>query len=137
MLSTIVLFSLISSLRHVRADRRTDIARLGEWYTSLTLYRSGSGTNVLPVKIGSTEQQVNLTLSKFAKHSQRDHVHTMRPQNEEWHSLTMLITATNVAFVAVVGEDCQRCLEDADSYNSAESISYDVSSRVYTERRVN
>jgi len=91
---------------------------------------------VLPVKIGSTEQQVNLTLSKFAKPAQRDHAHTMRPQNEEWHLLTMLITATNVAFVAVVGEDCQRCLEDADAYNSAESISYDVSSHVYTQRRV-
>ena len=60
----VVFFSLIALLAPARADRRTDIARLGEYYTSLPLYRSGSGTNVLPVAIGNPEQQINLTLSE-------------------------------------------------------------------------
>ena len=37
------------------------------------------------------------------------------------------MAATNVAFVAVVGDDCQQCTDEANTYNSAESVSYDVS----------
>jgi len=37
------------------------------------------------------------------------------------------MAATNVAFVAVVGDDCQQCTDQANKYNSAESVSYDVS----------
>jgi hypothetical protein len=55
---------LIITALQVLADRRTDEARLGTYYTSMPLYRSGAGTNILPVGIGSPPQQVNLTLSK-------------------------------------------------------------------------
>lgn len=47
-----------------RADSRTDDARLGEFYTSIPLWRSGSGTNIFSVGLGTPPQEVNLTLSQ-------------------------------------------------------------------------
>ena len=64
MLSTHISFALVLAALQARAERRTDEARLGTFYTSLPLYRSGAGTNILPVGIGSPSQQVNLTLSE-------------------------------------------------------------------------
>ena len=124
MLPPAIVLWLLAVLRPTYADRRTDIARLGDFYSSIPLYRSGSGTNIFSVGIGSPEQQVNLTLSKSTtllrgiagkQGSSRENINVG------------LISATNVAFIAVVGENCQSCTEDAEFFNSGDSTTFDVS----------
>lgn len=63
MIALLPLCLLVQALR-VRADDREDEARLGSFYTTIPLWRSGSGTNVVNVGIGNPPQDVNLTLSK-------------------------------------------------------------------------
>jgi hypothetical protein len=60
----LLLTTLIACSTIVSADKTTDAARLGSFYTTIPLYRSGSGTNVLTVGVGKPAQQVNLTLSE-------------------------------------------------------------------------
>jgi hypothetical protein len=59
-LLTILLSTTI--LRCQAASSATDASRLGQYYTSLPLYRSGSGTNVLTVGVGTPAVDVNLTV---------------------------------------------------------------------------
>ena len=85
------LFALITPLLAV-----DDADRLGQFYTALPLYRSGAGTNVLPVGVGTPPQMVNLTLT------------------------------TNSEFILVAAEGCDACVSHAEEYNSASSNSYDT-----------
>ncbi|KAL7419284.1 hypothetical protein Q5752_006121 [Cryptotrichosporon argae] len=82
-----------------RADTSTDAARLGEEYTTLPLYRSGAGTNVLSVGLGTPAQAFNLTLS------------------------------TNVDYVMVVDTDCDSCTDNANEYDYADSSSLTTSQK--------
>jgi hypothetical protein len=45
----------------VYGDTAEDNSRLGEFYTAIPLYRSGAGTNVVSVGLGTPAQQLNLT----------------------------------------------------------------------------
>lgn len=42
-------------------DTAEDNSRLGEFYTAIPLYRSGAGSNVISVGLGTPAQQLNLT----------------------------------------------------------------------------
>ena len=49
----------------VKGDTQLDAQRTGAWVTDIPFYRSGEGTNVVPVRIGSAFTQVNLTVSEY------------------------------------------------------------------------
>lgn len=42
-----------------------DTVRLGSYYTDITIYRTGSGNNVVSVGLGDPVQDFNLTLCTF------------------------------------------------------------------------
>lgn len=56
---------LSTPILQVRADEQLDRQRTDTWLTDIPFYRSGRGTNVVPVQVGSTETRVNLTVSKW------------------------------------------------------------------------
>ena len=58
------LAALLFLLSNTLADQKEDDARLGQYYTSIPIYRSGSGTNVVQVGLGTPAQEFNLTLSE-------------------------------------------------------------------------
>ncbi|ORX37386.1 aspartic peptidase domain-containing protein [Kockovaella imperatae] len=97
----ILIFLLLSSYHLTFAADRD---RLGDFYTSIPLYRSGSGTNVIPVGVGTSPQFVNLTLT------------------------------TNSEFVLIAGGGCDDCVEHGNVYSSSSSASYDPGSQdlIYT-----
>lgn len=41
--------------------------QLGDYYTSIPVYRTGRGSNIVPVGFGTPEQQFNLTLSTLLR----------------------------------------------------------------------
>ncbi|ODN90212.1 hypothetical protein L198_06230 [Cryptococcus wingfieldii CBS 7118] len=75
------------------ADHRLDLTRMGAAYTGLPLYRSGAGTNVLQIGVGTPEVVVNLTAS------------------------------TNVEFMLVTTDECDDCTEDSATYSIEDSSS--------------
>ena len=46
----------------VSAISETDAGRVGTFYTSIPIYRTGAGTNVVSVGLGTPAVDVNLTL---------------------------------------------------------------------------
>lgn len=60
-----MLLPLLALLTIVRAGADEDAARLGQYYTNIAIYRSGSGNNVVTVGLGDPAQEVNLTLCEF------------------------------------------------------------------------
>lgn len=57
-----MLLLLLALLPLVTAGPEEDAARLGQYYTNIAIYRSGSGNNVVTVGVGEPAQEVNLTL---------------------------------------------------------------------------
>jgi hypothetical protein len=92
---TLLLLAASLLPRAARADSSTDEARLGSFYTSIPLWRSGAGTNILRVGVGTPATNVNLTLSELLQ------------------SKRTLMIATNVPFLAVASDQCQRCTQAA------------------------
>ncbi|WVF70277.1 hypothetical protein IAT40_005066 [Kwoniella sp. CBS 6097] len=87
----------LSSLITVKADHETDVARLGTEFSSLPLYRSGAGTNVLRVSVGSPGVEMDLTCS------------------------------TNVDYIVVAATGCEECVHDADLLSITDSSSITIS----------
>ncbi|ODO05944.1 hypothetical protein I350_05005 [Cryptococcus amylolentus CBS 6273] len=75
------------------ADHKLDLTRMGAAYTGLPLYRSGAGTNVLQIGVGTPEVVVNLTAS------------------------------TNVEFMMVTTDECDDCTQDSATYSIEDSSS--------------
>ncbi|ORY29360.1 aspartic peptidase domain-containing protein [Naematelia encephala] len=92
-ISCLAILSFLSVLPPVLTDANLDKSRLGEYYTAISIYRSGTGTNVVSVGFGTPPQDVNLTLT------------------------------TNVEFIMVATTDCQNCVNDADEFIPAQSTS--------------
>ncbi|KAK8866113.1 hypothetical protein IAR55_001264 [Kwoniella newhampshirensis] len=94
-LSLLALVPVILSIliNPTRGDSKLDAARLGTEYTSMPLYRTGAGTNVLTVGIGTPEVIVNLTCS------------------------------TNVEFFIVAAEGCGNCVQDSNLFSVRDSSS--------------
>ena len=57
-----ILYVATLGVRLVHADAELDRTRTGAWLTDIPIYRSGSGSNVVPVRIGSGDVGVNLTV---------------------------------------------------------------------------
>lgn len=64
LLSILPIFALLPRL--VYAGPEEDADRLGQYYTNVAIYRSGSGNNVVSVGLGDPEQEFNLTLSELS-----------------------------------------------------------------------
>ncbi|WWC86447.1 uncharacterized protein L201_001324 [Kwoniella dendrophila CBS 6074] len=88
---------LTNNLYQVKADDKTDAARIGSEYTSMPLYRSGAGTNVLSVNVGNPPTELRLTCS------------------------------TNVKFFVVASADCDKCVEHSNTLDTAFSQSLTMS----------
>ncbi|WVR06058.1 hypothetical protein IAU60_003086 [Kwoniella sp. DSM 27419] len=80
----------------VSAERGVDI-RLGSTYTSMPLYRSGAGTNVVKVKVGTPEVDMQLTCS------------------------------TSVDYIVVAATGCEKCAQDATVLDANRSTSLTLS----------
>lgn len=93
----LLFLAIAVALRLAVAGPNEDDARLGQFYTDITVYRSGSGTNVVSVGLGDPVQDFNLTLctSPFTHQDMADDA------------------ATNVEFILIASEACDNCLEDA------------------------
>ena len=83
------------------AGKEEDTARLGTYYTNIAIYRSGSGNNVVSVGLGDPVQDFNLTLCTSCLP-----LYTSSADD----------LATNVDFILVAADDCDDCLNDAETY---------------------
>ncbi|WWC66206.1 uncharacterized protein I206_100107 [Kwoniella pini CBS 10737] len=90
----LAVFSVV--VRHVRGDDRTDTQRIGTEYTSMPLYRSGAGTNVMSANVGNPPTELKLTCS------------------------------TNVDFFVVAATGCEECVENANLLDVSRSQSISV-----------
>lgn len=59
---TIIALIIWNLFAPVRSDAELDASRNGEYYTEIPIYRSGSGTNVVKVKVGNPATDVQLTV---------------------------------------------------------------------------
>ncbi|WVW82514.1 hypothetical protein I302_104525 [Kwoniella bestiolae CBS 10118] len=87
---------LLSRIPHVRADAKLDQQRIGSEYTTMPLYRSGAGTNVLNVNVGSPPTEMRLTCS------------------------------TNVDFFIIAATGCEECVEDSNLFEVSRSDSLSI-----------
>ncbi|WVQ97625.1 hypothetical protein IAU59_004739 [Kwoniella sp. CBS 9459] len=87
----------LSTISTTQADRDTDVARLGTELSSMPLYRSGAGTNVLRVSVGTPGVEMDLTCS------------------------------TNVDYLVVAATGCEECVHDADLLSTSGSSSLTIS----------
>lgn len=92
---------LAALLPSALADTNLDASRLGSFYTALPLYRSGAGTNILSVGIGTPETNVNLTLSEYNFTDEKTSADEI---------------GTNVEFIMVATTDCVGCVQHAPKY---------------------
>ncbi|WRT64341.1 uncharacterized protein IL334_001273 [Kwoniella shivajii] len=88
---------LSNLLPQVRGDAKLDTTRIGSEYTSMPLYRSGAGTNVLDVSVGTPGTEMRLTCS------------------------------TNVDFFIVAATGCESCIENTNLFPTTQSQSLSVS----------
>ncbi|OCF37661.1 hypothetical protein I316_00788 [Kwoniella heveanensis BCC8398] len=93
----LVLLLALSSLLPAQADHNTDVARLGTEFSSMPLYRSGAGTNVLRVSVGTPGVEMDLTCS------------------------------TNVDYMVVAATGCEECMHDAELLSVTDSSSLTIS----------
>ncbi|OCF74007.1 hypothetical protein I204_05857 [Kwoniella mangroviensis CBS 8886] len=95
---TIALLSIyLPRIPHVRADDRQDQERMGSEYTTMPLYRSGAGTNVLSANVGNPPTEMRLTCS------------------------------TNVDFFIIAATGCEECIEDSNLFEVTRSDSLSIS----------
>jgi hypothetical protein len=96
------LFSIILALLSCTSQTSAvnDASRLGKYYTSLPFYRTGQGTNVFTVGVGTPAVEVNLTVC--------EHIFG------EGLIVADRRVATNVQFVMLATDDCEDCTSDSD-----------------------
>jgi hypothetical protein len=90
------LFSLLVSA----VAAQSDASRLGSFYTTLPIYRSGAGTNTVSIGLGAPAQPMNLTVCEW--------IYGGEANGADGY------VATNVEYLMVATEDCIACVRDVD-----------------------
>lgn len=85
-----------------------DRSKLGDFYSNIPLYRTGQGSNVVSVGVGTPEQRFNLTFCEYL-------------------CMNSLTIATNVEHIMVVTTQCEGCVEGSQAFDVDETESLTVS----------